>query len=153
GYEFWADQAGHLHCKLIHDFQAGNYLDVVGTTDLADGKKHAVACTYDGTSAASGIHIYIDGISETTTTNVDNLTGSTIDPNQDFLVGNQVGDSFGVAGVFNYLQIDGVVRSQSYIAANMAPGHVPPVDADTILSLPLTEGTGTTANDVSGGGH
>lgn len=45
-------------------------------TDFNDGNWHHIVCTYDGTSVAAGVKIYIDGQSESVTAVIDNLTGA-----------------------------------------------------------------------------
>ncbi len=66
GYELWIDTSGHLRVRLINN-QPSNYLDVTGATNVVDGKKHFVAASYDGSSTAAGVKMYVDGVPETTT--------------------------------------------------------------------------------------
>jgi parallel beta-helix repeat protein len=51
---------------------------VRGTTDIADNQWHYVFLTYDGTSDAAGIHLYIDGSLETLNLEINTLTTGTI---------------------------------------------------------------------------
>ena len=55
---------------------SGIIVDSTNTVLAADGLTH-IAVTYDGTSNASGVNIYIDGVAETTSNVQDNLTTST----------------------------------------------------------------------------
>ncbi|KUK77512.1 MAG: hypothetical protein XD93_0281 [candidate division WS6 bacterium 34_10] len=52
-------------------------IQVDGSTTVTDGKWHHVVVTYDGSSSASGIKIYVDGALETPTVGNNNLTTST----------------------------------------------------------------------------
>ena len=149
GYELWVDQAGRLRCRIIHDYEGGDYLDVHGSTNLWDGKKHFLAATYDGSSRVAGIKFYIDGKPERVTTVLDKLTGSIIAPRQSFFIGAQNGGA-SLLGMLGHFQIDNVVRSPSYIASHSAPSSLPPIDANTVISIPFAEGSGTVAHDASG---
>jgi len=62
-------------------------MDTVGI-DVRDGNWHHVALTYDGSSSASGVTIYVDGAPVTLTTVNDTLT-STILNDASLLIGNQ----------------------------------------------------------------
>jgi len=55
-------------------------------TGVTDGKWHYITITYTGSSSASGLLMYIDGVSSALTTTVDNLT-STVDNNASFAIG------------------------------------------------------------------
>ncbi|MFC1691007.1 LamG-like jellyroll fold domain-containing protein [Nanoarchaeota archaeon] len=77
GYEFlvYADQ---LSVWLINNYGGGNYLFVqeTGTGAVNDGNWHHVTMTYNGSSSASGVKLYVDGSKITTTTEVDSLSAS-----------------------------------------------------------------------------
>jgi len=57
------------------------FIRVTGTTAINDGNWHYVAVTYDGSSLASGVKMYVDGLSDTTTTNIDTLSGTILNSN------------------------------------------------------------------------
>ena len=50
--------------------------------------------------------------------------------------------------VFSF-QIDKVVRAPAYVAAYATPAAPPPIDANTGMCFPLTEGSGTTVHDTT----
>ena len=152
GYELWIDTSGHLRVRLINN-QPSNYLDVSGTTNVVDGKKHFVSASYDGSSTAAGVKMYVDGVPETTTILADVLSASIIGTGQGMILGAQQGPIFELSGTLGHFQIDNVARSAAYIAAHATPASLPPIDANTALSLALTDGSGTTAADASGNGH
>lgn len=150
GYEFWVDWNGFLHVRIINNI-ANNYIGKVGTTNVCDSTWHFVAATYDGSSSAAGVNIYLDGVLQAMTTESNNLTGSIVAPGQQMLIGNQNGRSstFFARGYIDEFSIHNVVRSASYIAA-ISPTNLPTVDANVQLMYHFNEGDGIIAYDASG---
>ena len=93
GYEFWVNSSGFLHVRLINNI-ANSYIGKIGRTNVCDGKWHFVAATYDGSSSAAGVNIYLDGTLQAMTTESDTLTGSIVAPGQLVLIGNQNGQQY-----------------------------------------------------------
>jgi Concanavalin A-like lectin/glucanases superfamily len=150
GYEFWVDASGFLHVRIINNI-VNNYIGKVGTTNVCDSTWHFVAATYDGSSLAAGVKIYLDGVLQPMTTESDSLTGSIVAPGQQMLIGNQNGRSstFYARGYIDEFSIHNVVRSASYIAA-ISPTTLPQIDANVQLMYHFDEGDGTIAHDASG---
>jgi hypothetical protein len=150
GYELWVDPNGFLHVRIINNI-ANNYIGKVGTTNVCDGNWHFVAATYDGSSRAAGVNIYLDGTLQAMTIESDTLTGSIVAPGQQMLIGNQNGRSstFFARGYIDEFSIHNVVRSASYIAA-ISPTNLPQVDSNVQLMYHFTEDDGTVAHDASG---
>jgi len=71
---------------------AGNriLLDTVGV-NVRDGEWHHIVLTYDGSSLASGVNIYVDGIVSTKSVVNDTLTLSILN-NTDLVIGNEEKD-------------------------------------------------------------
>jgi hypothetical protein len=150
GHEIWIDNNGKLRVRIMSDIGANNYIGVIGTTRVIDGRKHMIAYSYDGSSTAAGIKVYVDGAPETTTIEHDALTGSIIGAGQSLIVGSQQNDpDFTLTGTLAHFQVDAVARSAATIAA-YHDGAIPPVDASTDLCLLLNAGSGATAADTSG---
>jgi hypothetical protein len=59
GYSLILDN-GHVQFSLIH-FWPGNAIQVVSRQAIPDGKWSQVAITYDGSSRAGGVHVFING--------------------------------------------------------------------------------------------
>jgi hypothetical protein len=154
GYENWIDQNGHWRVRITSNIGTLNYLSVIGSTNLADGKKHMVAVTYDGSSSVAGVKVYIDGVAETLATEQNTLTASIIGAGQSYYIGNQQGIlGYNLRGMLSFFQLDNLVRSQGYISAYIN-GAIPPNDgANTAMRLLLNEGTGTTINDTASVPH
>jgi hypothetical protein len=156
GYGFEIGPDGRLRIRIIHSVPGAQWIDVFGSTVVADGRKHFLAASYSGSGLASGCQIYVDGVPETMTVASDTLGGLTIiGAGQVFELGNQVVDDpqANFRGCLGRFQLDGVVRSAAYIATYSTPSALPPIDANTLLSVALTEGAGTTAHDASTGAH
>lgn len=153
GYEIWIDSVGHLRVRIIHDID-GNYIDVQSSVIVTDGSRHNIATSYDGSSSASGVKMYLDGVLDTGTTILSNsLTGSIVSPTHGpFILGNQTGAEFlffyFLNGSLNHFSVSNIVRSGSYIA-NSSHCSPSPVDANTVLVYGLDEGSGVTVHDLS----
>jgi len=79
GWSFFTydDSSGPLLYFVLRNNKTDK-IRVHGSTDITDGLWHYVAVTYDGSSTASGMQIYVDGVGETMQTTDDNLTASTL---------------------------------------------------------------------------
>jgi len=83
-------ESGSIEAHLINNWAADNAIKVEASTLVNDGAWHHIAVTYDGSSSASGLKIYIDGNQETTTIAKDSLSGTTINSDE-LRVGTRVG--------------------------------------------------------------
>ena len=66
-----------LHFFLTHSqfgTASDNMIRLSGTTDITDGNWHHLAVTYDGSSTAAGVLMYVDGVLEPKLVTHDNLT-------------------------------------------------------------------------------
>ena len=153
GYEVFVYN-GLLRARIISNFGAANYLDVQGSTNLLDRKWHVVAASYDGSSTAAGVKLYVDGNAEFMTTIKDALSGTIVNSNP-FYIGNQSGytASYQLNGGMGYFTLSNVVRSSAYIGEYSTSASIPPVDASTALSYSFGEGAGTTTADASANGY
>src|SRR5262249_18583845 len=116
---------------------------------VTDGKWHNVAVSYDGSSSASGVKIFLDGMQTATTIVANSLTGSIVSPTRGpLIIGNQTDWPFALNGSLDYFSISNEVRSAAYIAQYSSLGSSPPVDAHTVLCYNFNEDTGTVAHDL-----
>lgn len=156
GYEIYVDFDGFPHVRILHSYVASQYLGVVGTVDVCDGKWHIIGASVDGSGNASGVKIYVDGVQQTTTVEIDALGGlSSIGGTQTLIVGNQfdhltAGD-FTMMDSLGFFALSNIARDATYFATYATTR--PPVDGNTYLAYSLSEGTGTTLTDLSGGGN
>lgn len=103
GYGFAIDgDTGNPMLTLVNIWTS-NTLRVRGVIDIRDGNWHHVVATYDGTSSASGVKIYVDGVPVALTTVYNSLT-ATISNTVDFNIGTQILiGSLDEVAVYNYV--------------------------------------------------
>lgn len=156
GYELFIDAtpSGKLHVRIISNFGTNIYVGKSGSTNVCDGKWHVVAATYDGSSLASGIRIFVDGVEETYTVEIDALgSNSIVAAGQELYVGNQKNSlGFNMIGAMDEYSISNVVRSPAFIAAHATPATIRFLDANVVLNYRFEEGSGTTVADQSASG-
>ena len=92
GYDVFLKSNGIIRVNLINQLNS-NEIIVDSSTQINDGSWHFVVVTYNGSSSASGVKIYIDGSLETLTTIKDTLN-KTIQTNVDFLIGSRIGGDY-----------------------------------------------------------
>jgi hypothetical protein len=67
--------------KIVFDLKndsGTNRIQVDSTNTIHNGNNHYCQITYDGSSTAAGVKMWIDGVSETLVTQADGLTGTTL---------------------------------------------------------------------------
>ncbi len=74
GWDLWLE-GGKVGAHIIHEWE-GNALKVVSDADLKPGVWSHVLVTYDGSSKASGIKVYVDGKARMLRTDADTLKGT-----------------------------------------------------------------------------
>lgn len=67
---------GSIHLELVNTGGGTNGIDVRTNSAFNDGDWHHVVATYDGSSSASGVSIYVDGVQQATTTVSDTLSAT-----------------------------------------------------------------------------
>ena len=153
GYEVWVDDNGNPRVRIMESFLGGEYIDVAGTTDIADGKQHTIGVSYDGSSKAAGVSLYVDGVAEPTKVLSDSLSGSSAS-NGPFILGNQLNgwqDQFEMRGQMDSFDLSDVVRPPSYFSVDS--GAAPAIDSSTQLAYRFTDGSGLNVTDLSGHSH
>lgn len=73
------DKGNYIVFQIRHDI--ANRIVVHGSTSISDGDWHYVFVTYDGSSLADGVQIYVDGKPESMNIIVDTLSGSILNDN------------------------------------------------------------------------
>ncbi len=90
GWSLELDASGRVRFTMISLIP--DYLQVRGATATNDNSWHCGMATYTGTSAASGVKIYLDGSAETQTNAADALASTTINT-IDFNIGTYTNGS------------------------------------------------------------
>ena len=153
GYEFWIEYKSAnvwvLRVRIISNYGGPNYIGVIGTINVCDGKWHTVAASYDGSSTAAGVKLYVDGAVDAQTTESDTLT-TTIVNKEPFWIGNQRDWTYSLGGTLAEFMLSNVVRSQAWIQAyDRAKASV---DSSTVLAYDFSEGQGKIVKDLSSNG-
>jgi hypothetical protein len=99
-------------------------IQVDGSRFIPDGKWHYIVVTYDGSSSASGIKIYVDGRLEDMTTNNNNLTTSIVQ-NAPVTIGarNSESDKY-FNGVIDSVSVYSRALSSTEILSNYQSGNI-----------------------------
>ncbi|QQR77551.1 MAG: hypothetical protein IPJ67_00130 [Candidatus Moraniibacteriota bacterium] len=87
GYDIYASTAS-WKANIRNSDSGSNGITVNGLSDIADETWHHIAVTYDGSSSASGVTLYVDGADDTGTTDMDTLS-ATIVSSADFSMGTR----------------------------------------------------------------
>ncbi|MGI4807619.1 MAG: carbohydrate-binding domain-containing protein [Janthinobacterium lividum] len=150
GYELWLDDNGAMRVRIMSSFQDNNYLDVSGMSNIADGKMHFIGATYDGSSKAAGVKLYVDGVQEQTNVLSDTLSGSSASDGP-MIIGNQLNgwqNEFQLRGKMFDFTLSNVARDAVFFAH--APATESTYDASTQVAFDFGTGSGTTVSDLSG---
>ena len=117
GYQFMINSGGNLLLFLRNE-PGSNFIGVVSSDTLSPNTWYHLACTYSGSSLASGVSLYVNGIPQTVTVSGDNLTRSIIS-NETTLIGIRRPATTGpFNGSIGLVQIYNRVLSAAEIAAN-----------------------------------
>lgn len=150
GYEMWVDHNGHLRVRIMQNFLEGKYIDVAGTTNVVDGHLLSLGASYDGSSSAGGVKLFINGAVETSHVIKDTLAGSSMS-NGPMIVGNQLNgweNQFNLKGQMTAFLLSDQVRTAAYFNPNDAAFDL--VDSHTQLAYRFQEGAGLMTKDLSG---
>lgn len=110
GYRFLVDLGGVIKFHLLH--QAGqSVIEVDSTERFPVGEWHHVMVTYDGSSKAAGVTLYIDGKAVPTKTVSDKLNG-TIKTAEPLLLGNGPTTSHGSGQLDDMIVIDRLLSAE-----------------------------------------
>lgn len=78
GYDFYISSSGKPTFILVNTWSTNTIAVNTTTRTVNDGYWHHVVLTYSGSSAASGVIIYVDGKAAATTTTADTLSATTV---------------------------------------------------------------------------
>ncbi len=81
GYQISIDSSGRFALWLVSNLGGGNYIQVQTVSGYTNSAWRHCVVTFDGSSSATGVAIYIDGSPVTTTTVVNSLTGTIVNSN------------------------------------------------------------------------
>lgn len=160
GFECWIQgsssgrTAGRICVRIMHDLDgdagAPSAIDLYGSVNVIDGAGYTVLITYDGTSLAAGVKIYVNGVQDTSITVAQNNLNASIVSNIGVMyIGNQnPGTQFGGA-LLDSIVFSNVVRDAAYAAAHASYDTKPSVDANTIYYADFASVTSSVLSDLS----
>ncbi len=160
GYEFWIGNGtatgvgntnnGCLVVRIINNY-TNNQILVCGSINVCDGYWHMAGCSYDGSSSAAGVKMYVDGIQDTNLTVLaNNLTGSIVGATNPFYLGYQYNSpGYSLGGNMCFFNLSNAVRNASWFGAYPWAANEPAVDSSTVLQFDFTEDAGSTLHDLS----
>lgn len=76
GYEVTLNASGKVQIRIVNTASTNEINVVDSGAAVNDGNWHNIIVTYAGTSAASGVALYVDGSARTLTTTTDNLSAT-----------------------------------------------------------------------------
>ncbi len=112
GFDVYCNNTGVIVANIVHDLDS-NAITVKGSTAIDDGEWHFIVVTYDGSSNATGVKIYIDDSLDNLTTLKNNLN-DTIKNGANFSIGARAGDNY-FSGYIDDVRIYNFALSQSDI--------------------------------------
>ena len=83
--------AGKLRVYLVHDTGANEWIDIITNVTVNDNTYKHVVVTYDGSSLASGLTIYVNNVSQVVVVNRDLLGSNTILTTANFQISGRGG--------------------------------------------------------------
>ena len=154
GYEVWINDNGRLGSRIMSAaFNGGSdWLGRMGSINVCDGVPHIVAVTYDGSSTAAGVAIYVDGVLDTAAATENDALLSTIVQSTPFVIGNQTSfeTQYFLDGVLDHFVIYDRALTGAEIAARSLATGLPGVEAGQLVRLAMDDGSGLAVADTSG---
>lgn len=118
GYEVWIDGSGKLNYYLISSF-GSSFISVSTNTNVyADNQPHHFAVSYDGSTIANGVKIYIDGVLQPFTINSDNLGANPINTTASVCLGSRSATAYYLNGKMDDIRVWNTVRTATEISNN-----------------------------------
>lgn len=90
GYEFFIQAStGFPQVLLVNTGTGSKLISVHAAINITDGNWHNIIMTYDGSSLAAGVQLFVDSILQSNVVVTDNLTGDFANAAQPFLIGSR----------------------------------------------------------------
>lgn len=152
GWAISLDGTGKAELELINDASSSSQIRVTSPAAINDGQRHHLLWRYDGSQAAAGVALSLDGVDVTLTESADNLSG-TIKNSLDVLVGAYTGGQYLAGNVGTYAIWDSYILDRQALSVwARGPGG----DLTSLSPLLWTKIVGSTyptITDYGSGGH
>ncbi|MFY0608668.1 MAG: BspA family leucine-rich repeat surface protein [Cyclobacteriaceae bacterium] len=149
GYNFEIRADGDVWFSFVSTSSSNQIRSFTTYYTLNDGNWHHVAVSYDGGNSASGVSIYVDGISSAVSSDFDNLSASTISTANTTSGAAQNGTIRPFSGQIDELKIWSITKSD--FSDRFAKPTVS--DPNLVAYYSFDENTGTTLIDKSVNGN
>lgn len=153
GYNVLISPTGDVQFQLISNWSTDAFEVFTTSTPFADNQYHHLAVSYDGSSDASGVVIYVDGIAQPLNITLNNLSNSTSNT-----VPASIGTRFGSSnmimnGSLDEIRVWNTLRTQTEIQNNLT-SCLSAGEAGLVALYKLNDGIGSnTAADASINGN
>lgn len=141
GWAVFSAISGGLHL-VLRNTNNTNEIKITSSA-VNDGNWHHIVITYDGSSSASGITVYIDGVYDSLTTDTDNLSATIVTNASMEILSRNAADLYWTGSISNLIIYDIELTSAQAAELYANPEQVIPTGA-TFANLvghwPLTEG-------------
>ncbi|MBI3380289.1 LamG domain-containing protein [Candidatus Gottesmanbacteria bacterium] len=124
GYEFFINKNNQLGVYLINTW-SDNAIYVYGQTPVNNNLWHHVAMTYDGSSKAQGVKIYLDGKEQLSNISVDSLKDgiqNDVFPN----IGSRAGGNYIYNGIIDEVRIYNYALTPDKVLTDMSGNYTEP---------------------------
>lgn len=150
GYDVMALPSGAIVFQLINNWSLGQAIEVTTTsTPLLDGLYHHVAVTYSGSTTASGVRIYVDGVQQSTVTSVNNLIGTTVNT-EDAAIGSRSNGGVHFDGEIDEVSIWDTQLSGSTVAS-LTTACLSGSESNLVALYRMNDQFGSTVSNISMG--
>lgn len=129
GWEILLNGSGELEVQLRNS--ASLSITVPSVTAINNGEWHNVIVTYSGSESASGVKVYIDGVSDADTATDDDLGSNTMVSTQDTFIASRNNSTQLLVGSMHNVAIYDTELSSSEVAALYNGGAVTNIKALT----------------------
>lgn len=144
------NSSGLIRVLLKNNDQTDNEISITSNNGFADGNWHHLAVSYDGTSLASGVKIYVDGVLQPVTVNMDNLSGSIVNGNE-WNIGSRDQSTGYFTGQLDEIRIWNVAREEFEIRQDMTH-KLDGLDGSLVAYYRMDDsGDGATLRDFNNG--
>jgi hypothetical protein len=144
GYELWVTSANQLNFYLINTF-GSNYISVNTNDTMSLNTWNFVTVTYDGSSSAGGVKMYINGKLSTNNISANSLS-ATIAGTDTPYIGSRANAAWYFTGSVDSVRVYNYARSAAQVAWEYNRGG-------PYAWWKFDECQGTTLNDSSGNGN
>lgn len=125
-FDIFVNASGQIQYQMNPTNNGGDQLNCHSTTAINNGAFHHVLITYSGSKTVAGVHIYVDGVNTTVTSDTNNMSTTTVTIDE-FRLGDRGGAGGSITAaidefyVFNAELTSGDATTLSTVATGQYP--------------------------------